>query len=172
MTWKSTAVVSGLGLVATWLGVYTPFQIPDATPGPAPSAAVASSPAPDIEQQADRLAIRVRQETLYREPSRNPFRFTTRAAPAAPRTAPAASPAPEPQVPAEPLPPPLRLVGVASDVVDGAPQRTAIVSGAGGVQLVKVGDEIAGYRVSAVEDDAVELTSTADGAPMRLRLGR
>jgi hypothetical protein len=69
-----------------------------------------------------------------------------------------------------PQPPPLRLAGIAADTVDGVEQRTAIVSAPGGVQLVKVGDEVAGLVVTAISEDAVELISAADGTSISLRL--
>ena len=170
MTWKSTVVVSGLGLVATWLGIYTPLQI-DRPAAVAARATAGPAPAPDIEQQANRLELRVRQETVYREPSRNPFRFSPRVVPPAPRSAAAPVTPVDPTPIAPPPAPPLRLAGIASDEVDGAARRTAILSTPGGVQFAAVGDEVAGYRVVAIDEETVELISTAEQTPLRLRLG-
>jgi hypothetical protein len=60
---------------------------------------------------------------------------------------------------------------MATSVVDGATQRTAILSSLQGVSLVKEGDELdTGYRVLSIGDDAVTLESTSDGAQTTIRL--
>jgi hypothetical protein len=62
----------------------------------------------------------------------------------------------------------MSLAGVAADIVDGITVRTAIVSTPSGGQMVKEGDELEpGYRVSSVEDEAIELVG-GDGVPRRL----
>ncbi len=165
---KSSALVSGVGLIAMYF-VTTPK--PPAEPRPiSRSAAAAQVQATgEIQELSVRLQARVRAESAFREPARNPFRFSARAAaPAVPtatgETAPdvVAAPAP-PQVPM------LSLIGIAADDVDGATQYTAIISTGQTVLLVRTGDAIgAGYTVAKVEEGAVELTATADGTIRRL----
>ena len=170
MTWKSAAALAAVGILATWLGVDTPLHR-EALPAPG-RAASAATPVPLIQQQAERLRLPVPQETPYREPSRNPFRFSTRVA-----SAPLRSPQPDvvvegPHAVMAPPGPSVRLSGIATDAVEGALTRTAILSGPRGVQFVVVGDEFEGYRVGAIDEEAVELTSTADGTSHRLLLGQ
>jgi hypothetical protein len=164
--WKSTAVISGAGILATWF-----FSMP---PAHAPaSAVVRTSRAPqaaaskiDIEKEAARLQVPARQEPNYTEPSRNPFRFsehrqvrgTSSPAVAAPPAAVA------------PLPPRIMLDGIAADTVNGQEQRTAILNTDAGVVLAKEGDQVAGYRVEKVAADAVELVKIADGSVLRIGL--
>ena len=65
----------------------------------------------------------------------------------------------------------IALSGIAQDTVDGQTVRTAIISTPDGIQLVKVGDMVAGqYKVAAIGADAVELVTISDGATVRLGL--
>ena len=168
MTWKSTAVVSGVGLLATWLASVPPANAPPAS-GAAPAASV--DPAVSIGEQAERLGARVRGEIDYREPARNLFRFSTRAA------LPAAAgergvqaqlidlpPAPSPA----PSSPGIKLSGIATDTVDGRPQRTAILTTASGLVFVREGDAVGEFRVGTIGEEAVDLVQ-ADGAVLRIR---
>lgn len=171
MTWKSYAI-TGAGLLATYLA--TPTMTPNlAGPVPSSPAIARQAPVPDIQQEAARLQARLRSEAKYREPSRNPFRFGP--ARNAPRSraggvAPAQITVP-PSAPAAPEPPFIILSGMASDVVDGVEQRTAILTTAAGVLLVRAGEMVgADYRVRSVDEEAVELESTSDGSLRRLRL--
>jgi hypothetical protein len=60
---------------------------------------------------------------------------------------------------------------VAEDVVGDRVERTAILSSPGGVLLVREGDDVAGqYRVSKIENEAVELVRLSDGSALRLSL--
>jgi hypothetical protein len=74
-----------------------------------------------------------------------------------------------------PLPPPplpvLSLSGIASDVVDGTPQRSAVISLPAGVLIVREGESVAGlYTVVAIGEDTIELQALADGSRRTLRL--
>ncbi len=62
------------------------------------------------------------------------------------------------------------MSGVASDVVDGQPVRTAVLSGgASGLVLVVAGDIVGEvYRVGRIDETAVELTDSRDGRVVRL----
>lgn len=167
MNWKSTAIVTGVTALVGWLASPSP-QSP-ARGGVAPQAQPASTTrSSDIEQQASRLRARLREESSFRQPSRDPFRFVARASPAQPRSqAPAPveplTIAPAPQVPL------VTLSGIASDVVDGNTQRTAILRAPDGVVLVREGDTVAGlYTVGKIDEETVDLLR--DGQLLRLRL--
>jgi hypothetical protein len=169
MTWKYYAAMSGAGVLA-WLAAAPPSAMPGRVTPAQPSEAVGvTAAASDIEQQASRLQARLRSEALYREPGRNLFRFAGRDR-ASQQAASAAVETPDvPTVPVAPPPPPLKLSGMA---VDGD-VRTAILSTPAGIVLARVGDEVVGrYRLSVVEEDAVELITIADGTSFRLTLAR
>ena len=164
MDWKSTAVISGAGIVATWFFSMPPARVPDAE-RPAVRTPQSVSSIIDIQKEADRLHVRVPQEAHYSQPSRNPFRFTQRREPARPTTGVTPSPV-VPVVPVAPPPPRMTLDGVAAD----ADRRTAILHTDAGVVLAKEGDEVAGYRVEKIAADAVELRKIDDGSALTLGL--
>jgi len=160
MNWKSTVLVSGTGLVATVFGWVSTPMIPQRAPAPSTTAVAqpAVSPAADIQHEAARLQSRLMPDPTYRQPSRNPFRFGARVSPRS-----AARPAVQPQepvvvIPPAPVQPTIHLRGIAADTVDGAVQRTAIITTAAGLVLVREGDAAGTYRVVKIEDEAVELT--------------
>src|SRR5688572_5208711 len=171
MTWKSYAFVSGAGLLATYLA--SPTLAPDRVAAPAPAAAQAAPAGSlDIEYEAARLQKRVREETAFHAPSRDPFRFAS-AVPAprrhdapAPMSAPPPSDASAAAAPEQPF---VALSGVAADVVDGVLQRTAILTTPEGVVLARAGEMVGIYRVRAVGEEWVELESTVDGSIRQLR---
>jgi len=177
MDWKSTAVISGAGILATWF-----FSLP-AGHSPATSATTAVARAPqaaasaiDIQKEAARLQVRIHPEPGYAgssESSRNPFRFGGRPAPAA-ATRPVGTSAqapPAPVVPQPPPPPRLKLDGIATDMVGDRPQRTAMLNTDSGIVLAREGDEVAGqFRVTKIATDAVELVKISDGSVLRLAL--
>ena len=175
MDWKSTAVISGAGLLATWFfsmpAVQSPANKPIAPAGRAPQTSAATI---DIQQEAARLQLRTHQEPRYNETSRNPFRFGARPAP---ESRPSGTSGP-PRV-AQPLavpvlsPPQARvsLDGIATDVVDGQEQRTAIINTDSGVVLAKEGERVAGqFRVVKIAPDAIELLNVTDGSTLRIVL--
>jgi hypothetical protein len=180
MTWKSTAVVSGAGLLSMWFAASPPApSVSTTSPATTQPAATAGTTGSDIEQEAERLQARVRRETEYREPSRNLFRFGPRlvqrpAATAAPSAAaPSTDTTPEFIPPAPPPPPPVSLSGVATDQAGDRTVRTAILSSPSGVLLVHEGDDVLGqFRVERIGEDAVDLTRLSDGSPLRLALKR
>jgi hypothetical protein len=171
MTWKVYAAMTGAGILATYFASAPPTFAPGA-PAARPDAVaqVPTPPARDIQQQAARLQTRLHQDVEYREPSRDPFRFNARTAPA-PRAERAVEPPPEPVTvavtPAEPLV--IRLSGVATNSVNGERRRTAILSTPQGIVEAREGDTVGPYRVVRVEDDAVELAA-ADGTTRRITL--
>ncbi len=171
VTWKSYTVVSGAGLLATWL-VSTPAVDPQRPAASPRAAATAVQSSLDIAEQAERLRARARVASPYEEPTRNPFRFASPAAPSgesAPRQ-PMVAEEPVPVDPGPPPPPPIRLTGIATETVDGSRRRIAILVTGQGVVDVREGDAVgAEYRVARIEDNAIELVA-ADGTTRRLTL--
>ena len=175
MNWKSTALVSGVTLLAGWLAAERP------TPPTASIAPVSTSQSPqtaaatfDIERQAMRLQTRTRQEAEFSEPDRNLFQFRRQASarPSAPGPGPPAAPPPvEIALPPPPPPPRVGLSGIATDLVGERTVRTAVLSTESGVLLVREGDDVLGqYRVVTIGEDGVELTRLSDQTPLRLSL--
>jgi hypothetical protein len=167
MDWKSTAVISGAGILATWFFSMPPTYTPARAVVQAVRAPQVSTSKIDIEKEAERLQVHRLQEPHYTEPSRNPFRFTERREPA--RATAGVVSAPPPAV-IPPPPPRITLDGIAADTMDSQSQRTAILKTDAGVVLAREGDQIAGYRVQKIAADAVELVKMDDGSVRRLGL--
>jgi hypothetical protein len=172
-SWKWSIAATGATALAGWLASPPPHtaeaqsrrDVAAASSQPSADAAAVS----EIEEQARRLSARLAPVTPSGAPSRNPFQFGARPVP---RRAPVPEPV-EPERPSDdiPQPFPLRLTGVAVDVVDGAETRTAIISWPGGVELAKAGDAAApGYRVIAVGETFAEVERVSDNARERLML--
>ena len=174
MDWKSTAVISGAGLLATWFFSMPVVQPPASHPiAPAAGAPKASATTIDIQQEAARLQVRTHQQPHYNETSRNPFRFGARPAPEARPSGTSGPPrvAPPLAIPPAPPQPRVSLDGIATDVVNGQEQRTAILNTDSGVVLAKEGEQVAGqFRVVTVAADAVELVNVTDGSTLRIVL--
>jgi hypothetical protein len=170
MTWKSYVVMSGAGLVATYLVSAPPTIAPGRVAAPVPAAATPGRLADDIEEQASRLGSRVRTEIDYQPPARNPFRFggrTVLRGPSAPQDPPVESPSTAlPEVAPAP-PPPIRLTGIATSTVNGQRRRSAILLTPGGIIDAREGEMAGAYRVTRIEEDAVEVVGP-DGLPRRL----
>lgn len=176
MTWRSTAVVSGAGLLATWLASAppSPFQTPRTQVATASRASQQTAAmAADIQREADRLRVRLREDPVFREPSRNPFRFAPRARVAPAPREPAPTITEEPMAPVPTGRPTLRITlsGIAEDKVGDQVVRTAIVSTPSDVLLVKEGEQIGDqYKVVTIAADAIELVRLEDGSIVRLAL--
>ena len=174
MNWKSTVLVSGAGVLATWFAS-APVQH---APAPAERATVPTTgvahESDEIVREAERLRARLHPPVAYQEPSRNPFQFGARR----PAPAPRAPKVPEGEITEEPLTdapvgPSLRvnLSGIAEDTVGGTTVRTAVISTQDDLLLVKEGDVIAGqYKVTSITATSVELTRVSDGSVVRLAL--
>jgi hypothetical protein len=178
MTWKTYAAVSGATVLAGWLASSPPANTPaSTTTARRPQAPAARTTGEsDIAEQAARLQARLRQDPVYREPARNPFRFGERDVPrpapssTAPRERELEPLAIEPIAPV-PLPPPVKLSGIAEDRIGDRVERTAVLSMPSGVVLVREGDTVLNqYRVGRIEANAVELIDTLGGAPLRLTI--
>jgi len=178
MTWKLYALVSAGAFVATYLvsgpGALTQLtHVRTQSPPPVVAKAVSTSNIEsDIQQLADRLEARVRGEVTYHAPTRNPFAFGEPPRPAsrqviAPKVAETLPPPPVP------LPPSVKLSGIAEDRVNGVLQRTAIFSSSTGVALAREGETVGGrYRVVSIDQDVVTLETVSDGSTIRLSLSR
>jgi hypothetical protein len=171
MNWKSTVLVSGAGLLATWLANIPSPQIsqPAGTGAGQPVAAVAQSGvSAEIQQLADRLERHRTTGRDYSGPSRDPFRFRPAPRPSEPAAALTL------QVPAvaieEPVAPTIHLSGVAMDRVDDVDVWTAILSVPEGVVLARIGDPVGeGWTVTKIGTESVDLTRP-DGSMMTLPL--
>lgn len=155
MNWKSTAALSGVTLLATWLGSTPVPEVGE--PVPAPGSTPEQARASDIEVQAQRLQSRDRAESGYHVPARNPFRFGARQAPAAtPRaTAPVVtSAAPVPFADLRSY----AVVGIATERTEGEEIRTAIVSAGADVLFIRTGDQIGSYTITQVDDNGLQVT--------------
>ena len=171
MDWKSTAVISGAGILATWF-----FSLPAGhSPAsgaltPAAHAAQTAASTIDIEREAARLQVRVHPEAGYAGSSRNPFRFGARPVQAAHAPGASAQVQPALVVPQAPPAPRITLDGIAADMVGDQPQRTAILKTDAGVVLAREGDQVGPFRVTRIAADAVELVTIDDGSVVRLAL--
>jgi hypothetical protein len=172
MTWKLYAIVSAGAFVATYLMSTPKTEVATTRPSAvAPKSAREQAAETEIEALADSLHISLKSEAVYRTPGRDLFRFQAPVQkPPAFVPPPAVASAPVPVTPPLPI---LSLSGVASDVVDGKPQRSAVVSLPNGVLIVREGESVAGlYTVMAIGEDSIELESTGDHSRRTLRLGR
>jgi hypothetical protein len=171
--WNWKLVVTGAAALTGVLGLGAPLEL--AGPAPHPPAiddhriAAQITAVSALEEETRRLDERL-TVTPVSSPSRNLFRFGDRPV-AARRAAPPAAVVASAPIVVAPAPFPLRLTGIAVDVVNGVEQRTAIVSGPSGVELAANGQTAApGYRVVAVGDTFAEVERTSDGARQRLNL--
>ena len=167
----ATIVVVG-GALAAWLAAAMTSVQRDLVSPPAERNATADVRSETLAAEVARLHERLRPTAEPREPARNLFQFTAvRARPAPPAPKAALSEA-SPVVPvAPPPPPPFKLIGVAEDATPAGPIRTAIVSGAGQLFLVKEGQDVTlRYRVIKISADVVELQDLGDKTTIRLAL--
>ena len=187
--WKWKVTATGATALAGWLAsepIQPPGALNRASTDMSRGATTATQNArnavtvSDIERQASRLAAaaplaeaggRPHVETEA-PPARNLFRFQPRQSPPTARrvTAPT-RPDPGPLVPPTPTPFPLRLTGIATDLVDGMAQRTAVVRSPSGLELAKDGELVApGYRVVTVGESSIEVERLSDGERPQLLL--
>src|SRR5688572_189307 len=171
MTWKLYAVVSAGAFVATYL-MSSPRTEVATTKSSATAAQSARQRAAEteIEALANSLQVRLKSDAVNSTPGRDPFRFQARV-----QKRPAFVPPPavveSVPVPSAPPLPVLSLSGIATDVVDGKEQRSAVVSLPNGVLIVREGDSVAGlYTVVAIAEDSIDLESTADNTRRTRRL--
>jgi hypothetical protein len=171
MTWKATAFLSSATVFAIWIASGPP-------PKPAPTApslgagVVESRIAEptDIVVQADRLHARLHPSPAYIAPLRDPFRFSPSKESTETAAAETSEALAQPSEQVQALG--FSLSGIAEERAGGVIVRTAVVSVAGGIALVKEGDMIADqYLVTRIANDSVELSRMIDGAFRRLGFG-
>jgi hypothetical protein len=159
---------AGGGALAVWFAAAattTPSGVV-IVPPPARPSAVDTSGA-ELATEVARLHERLRPEIAPLH-TRDLFRYRATAAPR--RTVAAVEPVAAVIAAPQAVAPDLSLLGLAEDIVDGQPQRTAIIGGDGGPFFVKEGDALlARYRVRRISADVVELVDE-DERPLRLAL--
>jgi hypothetical protein len=169
MTWKVTALVSGAGLVATWLAsVPSPAPVPQGpTQVAAQPSAGPSGAAVEIQGLADQLARHRTRPDKSVSPVRDPFRFAAVRGSFRADEAPPAAPV---EAVPEPVDPGLRLSGVAMDLEGANQVWTAILSTPDGVVLAREGEAASrGWTVTAIEAERVTL-ARPDGSTLTLPL--
>ncbi len=168
--WKQAAMlgVCGGALAILFTRVASVAPLPDAPPAPQPGAAAVTALIAEVE----RLHQRMQAPIAPIASSRDPFVFRASRPSTSHRTI-----AEEPATRAgegtarRAESPALRLVGLAADDRPSGLVRTAIISGPDGLQFVTLGDAVsAGYRVTAIRDDAVELAGAPNLPPVVLEL--
>jgi hypothetical protein len=160
-------------LFAVW--VATTATLPFGRTAPeVPAAETAGDPGPlgslDLERAATRLRARIEAAAAPAPPARNPFRFgsTPPARSAAPAPAPL-PPAPLPESVPAPSAPPLALIGVAEQTIDGQVVRTAILSMGKDLYYVKTGERAgSAYEVVAIDAEGVEVKDLVSGSVRRI----
>lgn len=171
MTWKLYAIVSAGAFIATYLMSSPKTELATAKPSAtAPRSARQAAAETEIEALANSLHVELKSNAVFRTPGRDPFRFETTRVQKPPAFVPPPAVSANQPPPAPPLPV-LSLSGVATDVVDGKPQRSAVVSLPNGVLIVREGQSVAGlYTVVAIGEDSIELESTGDSSRRTVRL--
>ena len=168
--WNWKLVATGAAALTGVLGLGAPLELngPAASPQSAAAQHAELTAVSQLEEQARRLDQQLAAVSAA-PPSRNLFRFAERPAP---RRVVAPPPAlVEAPIAPAPAPFPMRLTGIAVDVVNGVEKRTAILSGPSGVELAASGEAAsAGYRVVEVGDGFAVVERASDGARERLTL--
>jgi hypothetical protein len=137
---------------------------------PIPRAARDTMKEPPPVAFTETLRLKLQRSDTVPSLRRNPFVFGTRAPVNSPLT-----PAAAVDQPAEPPPapaiatPPYSLSGIATSAAPEGDVKTAVLSDGRTVHLVKTGEQLGGYTVAAVDDDAVTLLD-ASGARFVIRL--
>jgi hypothetical protein len=169
---RTVMLGAACGAVAVWLAAASTSNTSSSSQNPPQTIAPIEARGAALAEEVARLRERLRPTAAplhtrdlfhYRGPSGR----GTQPSNAAPVSA--AVPALDAAVPA--AAPALALVGLAEDAGPDGPIRTAIISGAGDLFLVKVGDPVTDrYRVAAISAGVVELTDVAAGTALRLAL--
>jgi hypothetical protein len=171
MTWnlKWKLAATGTAALAGWLAS-PPLELAGPASGPQSAAPSHAEVAAVLELEAQTRRLDQQLDAVQvAPPSRNLFRFGSR--PVARRAAPPAPVVTLPPVAPVPVPFPLRLTGIAVEIVDGVATRTAILSGPSGVELATSGEPASpGYRVVEVGESFAEVERASDGTRERLTL--
>ena len=139
---------------------------PAAAPAPGPPAVTATVAVRPFGDRAQPAAAGTRRNLFREREPRTPAPLVARSSDQMSAPVPAGVAAP-PEVPPGPR---VTLAGLAEQVVSGVPVRTAVLSGAGDVWIVREGDVVAGrYRVEAIGPGSVRLADLLGGAPYVVR---
>lgn len=132
---------------------------------------VPRDPGDALAAEIDRLHARVSAGVVPVQPSRNLFKFASTAADTVEvvESASGIERDDEGAPPSLNPTPVLRLIGMAEDQGVNGPERTAILSGGGQLFFVTEGQEVAGFTVSRLSGEVVELVGL-DGTILRLAL--
>ena len=165
----ATIVVAG-GAVGAWLYASATSGNRDRVESIVVKPPAIDSRGAALASEIARLHERLRPSATPRQPGRDLFSFV---APAPSRPAPVqmpnAAPAEAPIV--RPVPPALKLSGIAEDATPDGLVRTAILSGFGQLFVAKEGDSVTErYRVVRISSDVVELSDLTEGRTIRLAL--
>lgn len=162
----------GSTLLAAWLAAAAAPSLAPESVAQAPSARMSEPDrkAVELATEAERLGARLSVVSSPRPMMRNPFLFASRVPKAVPSgpvgTLPSSGPGPAAAAPR------ISLLGVAEDVPGSSPVRTAIVSLAGELLLVKEGESIGAgrYRLTHVGADAIEIEDIVESRTIRIAL--
>jgi len=166
---RAATWLGGSTLLAAW---FAAAAAPTLDPGPAVESPRPASSEPDrrvlaLAAETQRLKERLSIVATPRPVTRNPFQF----GPKPPRVAPITREPVAPPPVAAPAPPPVTLLGLAEDTRGAHAGRTAILSLAGDLLLVREGEPVGGrYRVIRISADALELEDTTESRTIRIVL--
>ncbi len=171
---RATLYIGGGTLLAAWFSSAASVSLGRRSHVPQPdrdAAVPAQAITASVQAQARRLKQRLATAPTPQRPLRNPFSFRTVPATAAAPVVRASAPEPLPLV----LPvmePPLLLVGLAERQNGEARVRSAVISSDGQeLIMAEVGTVLLGrYTVTAIGNDAVEMTDASTGRSRRLAL--
>ena len=170
MNWQRTVTLGALGgALAVWYAAAS-TSVPS-SPDP-----VLSHTATPVELRGAELSAEISRLRERLRPTAAPllrrdlFRYRGGAAAASPESA-TALPIPADSAALATPAPAFSLVGLAEDDGPDGPVRTAIISRAGDLFIVKEGEAVTSqYQVAKISADVVELTDTTAGTPLRLAL--
>jgi hypothetical protein len=168
MNVRRTVLLGALcGALVVWIASAATSRSRATTPA-APRVPAIPESSEALAAEIERLHDRLRPSVAPTE-SRDLFRYGARPSRRVvlpPAAAVAIEPVPLPLPSA-----PFSLIGVAEDPGPSGPQRTAIISGTGDLLFLHEGDTVVGrFRVEHITNNAIELTDTTGGAPLRLTL--
>ncbi|RPH57032.1 MAG: hypothetical protein EHM89_14540 [Acidobacteria bacterium] len=169
MTPKRAATwLGGSMLLAAWLAA---AAAPSFAPVPAVETSDQKVSEPDrqvlmLAAEAERLRQRLNIVAVRRPVTRNLFQFAAKAPHATPVSQEILAP-----VSIAPIPPAVKLLGVAEDTIDANPRRTAILTVEGELLLVREGETFgARYRLTRLGADVAEIDDTTDTRTFRVAL--
>lgn len=166
---RTASLLAAGVLVTTWVSA------PAAPTAPPPEVSAedlmhieAMAPlAADLDQEVDRLRVKLAAAPQKPDPQRDPFSFGARRP--APRPTNVTTPAPEPSAPMVELPPAVLWPTLAAVMAETA-GNVAVVGWGDGVEFLKAGDTFKDFRVVSVSSGSIELRHEATGTLKTLTL--